>query len=172
MNCQLLFRYSEHVSETRWLNDEEQRTWRAFLWAVQLLQSQLDRELQADAGMPLAYYVLLAMLSEAPERMLRMSDLAGVTQFSRSRLSHAVDKLEKLGWVERLECPSDARGAFARLTDAGFSVLERASRGHVEGVRRHLFDQLTPDQVKELGQIGEAVVEHLGRQAAGGAPPK
>jgi DNA-binding MarR family transcriptional regulator len=149
------------VSETRWLNQEEQRTWRAFLAAIQLLQSQLDRELQAGAGMPLAYYVLLAMLSEAPERMLRMSDLAQMTQFSRSRLSHAVDKLEQLGWVERLECPTDARGAFARLTDAGFAVLRRAAHSHVEGVRTHLFDQLAPEQVAHLRDISEAVVQHL-----------
>src|SRR5918998_1466072 len=130
---------------TRWLNEEEQRTWRAFLHASRALWDTLDRELQRDAGMPHAYYEILVRLSEAPSRMLRMSDLAEATSSSRSRLSHAVARLEEYGWVRREDCPTDRRGQLAVLTDAGFRVLESAAPGHVEGVRTHLFDQLTPE---------------------------
>ncbi|HLG74187.1 MAG TPA: MarR family transcriptional regulator [Chloroflexota bacterium] len=149
------------MSETRWLDADEQRTWRAFLGVMQLLMDQLDRELQAEAGMSHASYEILVRLSEAADRMLRMSDLADLCLSSRSRLSHAVDRLEKLGWVQRLECPTDKRGAFAVLTDKGFEVLEAAAHTHVEGVRTHLFDQLSPAQVKELRAIMESVLRHL-----------
>jgi DNA-binding MarR family transcriptional regulator len=149
------------VAQTRWLTDDEQRTWRAFLEATRRLDEQLDRELQHEAGMPLTYYTILAMLSEAPGRTLRMSELARITWSSRSRLSHAVDRLEEKGWVTRISCPSDKRGAFALLTDAGFAVLEAAAPGHVEGVRRHMFDQLTPDQVETLGAITQKVAQQL-----------
>jgi len=149
------------VADTRWLNDEEQRTWRAFISAIQLLTDQLDRELQRDAGMPHAYYEILVRLSEAPNHALRMSDLAERSLSSRSRLSHAVAKLEELGWVQRQDCPEDRRGSYAILTDKGFAVLEKAAHGHVEGVRTHLFDQLSHQQVRELREISEAVVNHL-----------
>ncbi len=147
---------------------EEQRTWRAFLGASRYLMAQLDRELQRAAGLPLAYYEILVMLSESPARTLRMSDLAALTASSRSRISHAVDRLEANGWVQRLGCPEDKRGAFAVLTDAGAAVLETAAPAHVEGVRQHLFDQLTPEQVRQLGAIGEAVATHLSRVAEAG----
>jgi DNA-binding MarR family transcriptional regulator len=159
-------RYTFSVAQTRWLTDHEQRTWRAFLEATRRLDEQLDRELQHQAGLPLAYYTILAMLSEAPDRTLRMSDLARRTWSSRSRLSHAVDRLEEKGWVVRQSCPSDKRGSFARLTDAGFGVLETAAPGHVEGVRRHMFDQLTPSQVDALGAISQRVAQQLTDAAA------
>jgi DNA-binding MarR family transcriptional regulator len=149
------------VADTRWLDDEEQRTWRAFLGAIRLLTAQLDRELQRDAEMPHAYYEILVALSEAPGRALRMSELADLSQSSRSRLSHAVARLEEAGWVERVVCPTDKRGALAVMTDAGFAALEAAAPGHVEGVRRHLFDVLTPEQVGELGRISAAVRDGL-----------
>ncbi|MDQ6725755.1 MAG: MarR family transcriptional regulator [Actinomycetota bacterium] len=147
--------------EPRWLSDEEQRTWRAFLAAVRLLTAELDRELQRDADMPHTYYEILVALSEAPCRTLRMSELAELSQSSRSRLSHAVSRLEEEGWVERRDCPTDRRGALAVLTDEGFAVLEAAAPGHVEAVRRNLFDQLTPEQIAELGRISAAVRDGL-----------
>ena len=149
------------MASPRWLTDQEQATWRAFLEATQRLNEQLDRELWHQAGMPLAYYQILAMLSEAPERTLRMSDLAARTWSSRSRLSHAVDRLEDNGWVRRVRCPTDKRGALAVLTDAGFGVLQAAAPVHVASVRSHLFDQLTPDQVRALDEISRAVAKHL-----------
>ncbi|MEV6810702.1 MarR family transcriptional regulator [Micromonospora craterilacus] len=151
------------VLMTRWLDPDEQRTWRAFLAASRALMETLDRELQRDAGMPHAYYEILVRLSEAPDRRLRMSELADATGSSRSRLSHAVARLEAAGWVRREDCPTDRRGQLALLTDDGFATLAAAAPGHVEGVRRHLFDALSPAQVDQLRRISEALTDHLTR---------
>ncbi|MEU7844324.1 MarR family transcriptional regulator [Micromonospora sp. NPDC049114] len=151
------------VVMTRWLDPDEQRTWRAFLAASRALMDTLDRELQRDAGMPHAYYEILVRLSEAPGRQLRMSDLADAAGSSRSRLSHAVARLEAAGWVRREDCPTDRRGQIAVLTDDGFATLAAAAPGHVEGVRRHLFDPLSPAQVDQLRRISETLAEHLRR---------
>ncbi|WKU08767.1 MarR family winged helix-turn-helix transcriptional regulator [Micromonospora sp. HUAS LYJ1] len=149
------------VVMTRWLDPDEQQTWRAFLAASRALTDTLDRELQRDAGMPHAYYEILVRLSEVPDRRLRMSELADLTGSSRSRLSHAVARLETAGWVRREDCPTDRRGQVAVLTDAGFAALAAAAPGHVEGVRRHLFDALSPAQVDQLRRISETLVAHL-----------
>lgn len=146
------------MATPRWLDDEEQRTWRAFVDATRLVFDELDRELQACAGMPHAYYVVLVALSEAPGRALRMSDLACATGSSRSRLSHAVARLEEAGWVERRPAEDDRRGSTAVLTEAGMATLVSAAPGHVEGVRRHLFDLLTPAQVSQLRDISRAIL--------------
>lgn len=146
---------------TRWLDQEEQLTWRAFLSATQLLFDQLDRELQRDADIPHAYYEILVRLSESPERTMRMSQLADVTLSSRSRLSHAVSRLEEAGWVERRSCPTDRRGQLAVLTDAGFAALAAAAPGHVESVRTHMFDPLSPQQVAALRDISETLLAPL-----------
>ncbi|MCX5070376.1 MarR family transcriptional regulator [Micromonospora lupini] len=151
------------VVMTRWLDPDEQRTWRAFLAASRALMDTLDRELQRDAGMPHAYYEILVRLSETPGRQLRMSDLAEAAGSSRSRLSHAVARLEAAGWVRREDCPTDRRGQIAVLTDEGFAILAAAAPGHVEGVRRHLFDALSPAQVDQLRRISETLAEHLTR---------
>ncbi|MBQ1026792.1 MarR family winged helix-turn-helix transcriptional regulator [Micromonospora sp. C95] len=146
---------------TRWLDPDEQRTWRAFLTASRALMDTLDRELQRDAGMPHAYYEILVRLSEAPERRLRMSELADSSGSSRSRLSHAVARLEAAGWVRREDCPTDRRGQVAQLTEDGFAKLAAAAPGHVEGVRRHLFDPLDRTQVEQLRRISEVLAERL-----------
>ncbi|WP_196927722.1 MarR family winged helix-turn-helix transcriptional regulator [Micromonospora ureilytica] len=146
---------------TRWLDPDEQRTWRAYLAASRVLMDTLDRELQRDAGMPHAYYEILVQLSEAPDRQLRMSQLAQAAGSSRSRLSHAVARLEAAGWVRREDCPTDRRGQIALLTDEGFATLAAAAPGHVDGVRRHLFDALSPAQVDQLRRISETLAEHL-----------
>ena len=143
---------------TRWLDEEQQRTWRAFLGALAHLQSGLDAQLQAEAGMPHAYYELLVRLSEAPDRRMRMSALAEAASSSRSRLSHAVSELEKRGWVRREPCPADRRGLLAVLTEEGFAALAAAAPGHVEAVRRLLVDRLTPQQVRQLREISEAIM--------------
>src|SRR5690242_4821968 len=111
------------MAEPRWLDDDEQRTWRAFFAATQLFFDRLDRELQRDAGLPHAYYEILVWLSEAPDRSLRMSDLARRTRSSRSRLSHAVARLEERGLVTRRGCDTDRRGQIAALTDDGTAAL-------------------------------------------------
>ncbi|MHB8341064.1 MAG: MarR family winged helix-turn-helix transcriptional regulator [Mycobacteriales bacterium] len=150
------------VRVPRWLDDGEQRTWRAFLTAIQLLDDHLDRQLQRDAGIPHAYYEILVRLSEAPDRTRRMSELADGLHSSRSRLSHAVARMEEAGWVRRESCPTDRRGQFAILTDAGFAALEAAARGHVACVRSALFDSLTSTQLRQLRAISEALVRRLG----------
>jgi DNA-binding MarR family transcriptional regulator len=147
--------------EPRWLDAGERRTWLAWVFATRLLWEELERDLQAEAGMGFGYYDILVMLSESPGRTRRMSELADATQSSRSRLSHAVARLEQLGWIRRESCSSDRRGANAVLTDSGFSALEAAAPHHVESVRRHLFDQLTPEELGQLRAISERLLEHL-----------
>ena len=149
------------MAKTRWLTASEQRAWRAYLEATTLLFDALDRQLQRDSTMPHAYYEILARLSEAPGRSMRMSELADATRSSRSRLSHAVARLEERGWLQRVECPTDKRGQIAVLTDVGFAALEEAAPGHVAAVRRHLIDRLTRQQVAQLERIGSVVVAGL-----------
>src|SRR5881296_1641901 len=146
---------------TRWLSADEQRAWRAYLRASRLLGDALEAQLQRDSGMPHAYYEILVRLSEAPERSLRMTELAGRTGSSRSRLSHAVARLEDRGWVRRASCPSDRRGQLAVLTDDGFAALEAAAPGHVERVRAALLDPLTPAQVDQLHRISDRIADAL-----------
>lgn len=149
------------MTEPRWLDPRQQRAWRSFLVATRLLHAQLDRELQRDGGMPHTYYEILVRLSEAPGRVLRMSELANASESSRSRLSHAVTRLEEAGWVIRESCPTDRRGAFARLTDEGFAALAAAAPSHVASVRRLLIDRLTAEQLEHLRQISELVLGGL-----------
>jgi DNA-binding MarR family transcriptional regulator len=153
------------MSEPRWLSPDEQRIWRSFVEANIRFFAALERELLADAGMPMAYYEILVRLSESPGRRLRMSDLARLSVQSRSRLSHAISRMEGLGWVERQSCSEDRRGSFAVLTDAGFDVLAAAAPGHVESVRTHLFDTLDDDQLASLARICDEIAAPL--RAAG-----
>lgn len=148
---------------TRWLDDDEQQTWRSFLATSELLYGALDRQLQRDAGITHASYIVLAVLSEAPDRSLRMSDLAIRANSSPSRLSHAIARLEARGWVRREPAPKDGRGTVAVLTDAGLEMLVESAPGHVTAVREHLFDQLTPEQVRALGDICAIVLDGLDR---------
>ena len=109
--------------------------------------------------MPHLYYSILATLSEAPERRLRMTDLAEGLKITRSRLTYAVTRLEKDGLVGREDCRWDKRGSIAAITEEGMRVLERTAPGHVETVRALLFDRLTPEQVGQLEEIFTAVAE-------------
>ena len=150
-----------HMAGTRWLSDDEQRVWREFSAAVDMLRGHVEGQLQRDSGMPYTYYEVLVRLSEAPGRTLRMSELAERSRSSRSRLSHAVARLEESGWVRRENCATDKRGAFAALTAAGLAALEAAAPGHVEAVREALFDALTADQVRQLAEISAAIRDRL-----------
>jgi len=143
---------------TKWLSTAEQRAWRAYLESTKVLFDALDRDLQREAGIPHAYYEILVRLSEAEGRALRMSELAASTLSSRSRLSHAVSRLEERGWVVREECPTDRRGQVATLTDEGFAVLDAAAPGHVSAVRDLVIDRLTPAQLATLTEVGETII--------------
>jgi DNA-binding MarR family transcriptional regulator len=152
------------VSDTRWLDDDEQHTWRSFLTATRLFFDGIERQLQQDSGLPHAYYEILVRLSEAPGHTMRMSELATTSLSSRSRISHAVARLEESGWVRRRPCLDDKRGALAELTDAGMAGLEAAAPRHVEAVRRGLFDALSPEQVAALRDISDVLVAHLSNE--------
>ncbi|KAA9149748.1 MarR family transcriptional regulator [Amycolatopsis acidicola] len=145
----------------RWLDDREQSVWRGFNLAVDMVRGHVEGQLQRDANMPVTYYEVLVVLSEAPDRTLRMSELAERCRSSRSRLSHAVARLEDSGWVRRFTCDTDKRGSFATLTDGGLAAIEGAAPGHVEAVREAVFDALTPEQVAALGEISAAIVAKL-----------
>jgi DNA-binding MarR family transcriptional regulator len=138
---------------TRWLSGQEHRTWLYAITAVQLVESELDRRMQRDAGMPLAYYMLLAGLSESPDRTMRMGDLAAFTNASQSRLSHAVRRLERSGWVRRERHGTDRRVVLAVLTDEGYRVLAQAAPGHVSAVRELLFDHLDAADLPALQDV-------------------
>jgi DNA-binding MarR family transcriptional regulator len=156
------------IGEGPWLSEAEQQTWRGLLRMLQVLPAALDRQLQVDAGIPHTYYMILAMLSEAPDRELRMSDLSQTTAASLSRLSHAVARLEEYGWVTRRRCANDRRGQIARLTDAGMARLVELAPGHVAAVRRFVVDALTPEQLAQLDAITAAVAASIA--AAGPLP--
>lgn len=148
-------------AEVRWLTTREQQIWRTYLAASNELQARLDHQLRTDAGMPVAYYEILVVLSESPGRSLRMSRLAELCNSSRSRLSHAISAMEKTGWVSRCALDDDRRGALAQLTDAGLAALRKAAPGHVTEVRECLFDALTEEQQDMLHEISRALADRL-----------
>lgn len=147
-----------------WLDEGEQRAWRAWTESIRLLLGALDRQLVDDAGLSLTDYELLVRLSEAPGRRLRMSALADATLGTRSGCTRAVTRLAGLGWVRRVSDADDGRGTVAELTDRGLTKLEAAAPGHVRAVRENLLDVLTGAQVHELAAIGERVRDGLDRR--------
>jgi DNA-binding MarR family transcriptional regulator len=146
---------------TRWLTEDEQRLWRGWLAASMLLPERLNRDLHEQHGLTGTDYQVLVELSESPERRMRMSTLAERTQLSRSRLSHQVDRMTRAGLVTRQECAQDGRGMFAVLTEQGFQTIVAAAPDHVESVRRHLVDRLTPEQFEAFGQACITVADAL-----------
>jgi DNA-binding MarR family transcriptional regulator len=160
---------------TQWLDEAERAAWLRFIAVVELLPGALDTQLRADAKLTHFEYFTLAMLSEAPERTLRMTSLAQRTNATLPRLSHVVRRLEDRGLVRRTPCPEDARATNAKLTDEGWDVVAAASHGHVEAVRRFVFDPLTREQIRQLADIADALMPGLdpeGRMSALFEPPK
>ncbi|MGH3711942.1 MAG: MarR family winged helix-turn-helix transcriptional regulator [Micromonosporaceae bacterium] len=147
---------------TRWLSDVEQRSWRAYIEGSLRLYERLDRELREGHGMSMPEYEILVRLSEAPERRIRMAELAESANQSRSRLSHTVSRLERAHLVIRDTCPSDRRGVFAVLTDEGVRRLEEASHTHVRGVREHLVDLVGEADLDAVGRAMGQVAGKLG----------
>jgi DNA-binding MarR family transcriptional regulator len=146
---------------TRWLDAEQQRSWRAYLVGTTLLTDRLDRDLRELHDLSMPEYEILVRLSEAPDRRMRMAELAGSISHSRSRVTHTVTRLEKDGLVERSACVSDGRGVEAVLTDEGFARLEEAAPTHVEGVRRFLVDLASEEDFAAVGRVFNAVADNL-----------
>jgi DNA-binding MarR family transcriptional regulator len=149
------------MAEPRWLSDDEQRSWRKLAGVLTLLPAALDAQLQRDAGLTHFAYWVLAMLSETPNRALQMTELAAASRSSLSRLSHTVARLESNGWVRRERSPDDARATVALLTDDGYAKVVETAPGHVEEVRRLVFDVLSPAQVDQLAGICAALLDRL-----------
>jgi DNA-binding MarR family transcriptional regulator len=147
--------------EPRWLDDDERQAWLRLVAVAELLPAALDAQLRRDSGLTHFEYFVLAMLSEAPERTLRMTALAQRTNATLPRLSHVVRRLEERGLVERLPCPEDGRATNARLTEDGWDTIVGAAPGHVDAVRRLVLDPLTPRQLAQLRGIGDALLSVL-----------
>ncbi|MFJ9379637.1 MarR family winged helix-turn-helix transcriptional regulator [Streptomyces sp. NPDC101455] len=152
----------------RWLDAEERRAWLAYVEFSTLLSDHLNRQLRRDAGMTHSDYILLAHLSSVPQSTLTMSELAERLKITRSRLTHAVTRLQEAGYLDRHEDPENRRSQLAALTVRGREFLERAAPGHVEAVRRAVFDALTPEQVRQFAEIGEAINAALHREEDAG----
>lgn len=141
------------MNEDVWLSDVQQRAWVKFIAVVELLPGVLDSQLQRDADLTHFEYFTLAMLSEAPNRVFRMTELASATNSTLPRLSHVVSRLEKRGYIERAPCPEDRRATNAQLTEAGWEKVVATAPGHVATVRENVIDPLTADDVADLNRI-------------------
>ncbi|HWJ67181.1 MAG TPA: MarR family transcriptional regulator [Nocardioides sp.] len=150
--------------EENWLDEHEMAAWLRLVAIAELLPGVLDSQLRRDAGLSHFEYFVLAMLSEVPDRTLRMTALAQRTNATLARLSHVVRRLEDRSLVERSPCPDDARATNAHLTDAGWDLVVAAAPGHVANVRAHVLDGLTAEQVRHLAEVGDALLSRLDPQ--------
>ena len=145
------------MTEVNWLDAEQQRIWRNLLAATHRIQNYLDTDLRRE-GLDLAEYEILVRLSEAPGRMLRMSELADAVSQSRSRLTHTIKRMEARGHTRRQNCSADGRGVLAELTPEGMSFLEKVAPSHVAAVRRILIDAVSPEDLEVVGRASEAIL--------------
>ena len=161
--------------ETPWLSVDELRAWMALSAMTETLPAALDAQLKRDSGINLFDYYVLAALSEAPGRTLGMSHLGLMAQGSPSRISHAVSRLEKQGWVERRPSRENGRVIEAHLTAAGMRTVRAAAPAHVVEARRLVIDRLSPAQVAQLGRIARVIVDatapEVGELLDEAAPP-
>jgi len=157
--------------DTRWLDDEQMAAWRRLVAVLELLPGVLDGQLRRDAQLTHFDYYVLAVLSEAPDRTLRLTTLAQRTNATLPRLSHVVQRLEDRGLMERFPCPQDRRATNARLTAAGWQKVVDTAPGHVATVREHVIDALSPDQINQLTAIADAILRRLDSDGRMGVPP-
>lgn len=155
------------MADPRWLDEREQHAWRAVKEMHQQLSGALERRMLLGSGLSAADYQVLVPLSESPGGRLRARDLARDAGWEKSRLSHQMRRMEQRGLVEREDCETDARGAYVRLTPAGRQAIESAAPGHVEDVRRLLFDQLSPAELDTLAAVADRVLARLAQDAPG-----
>jgi DNA-binding MarR family transcriptional regulator len=156
--------YDLSMTEPRWLDATQQRDWRAYVEGSIRLTDLLDRDLKAKHGLTMAEYEILVRLSEAPDRRLRMAELAEVASQSRSRLSHTVSRLEYKRLVSRGTCGDDKRGVNAELTEEGFAFLSKAAVDHVATVREYFIDVIDPEDLAAIGRAFTAVAEQLAKE--------
>ena len=149
------------MTSTRWLDETQQRFWRTMLQGQSLLQTVLDRELRELAGIALADYEVLVIVSESPGHTRRMAEIAEEVGVSRSRLSHTVARLEKRGILKRTSTRGDGRGVNCSMTDEGWELMQKIAPIHVEGVREHLIDLMSPEETQVLADVFTRVAEHL-----------
>jgi len=147
--------------EPRWLDQDEMRAWRNYVTAAAMLEDRLHRELQTGHGLSLADYELMVRLSEQPGGSMRMSQLAEDVASSKSRVSHQVARMEREGLLQRRECDQDGRGVLAELTARGLQALQTAAPTHVNGVRDHMIDLLTPEEQDVVAKVFDRVKAHL-----------
>jgi DNA-binding MarR family transcriptional regulator len=147
--------------EPRWLDEDEMRAWRNYVIGAAMLEDRLHRELQVGHGLSLADYEVMVRLSEQPGNSMRMSQLAEDVASSKSRVSHQVARMEREGLLRRRECDQDGRGVLAELTDRGLRALQAAAPTHVNGVRDHMIDLLTPEEQEVLAKVFDRVKTHL-----------
>jgi DNA-binding MarR family transcriptional regulator len=145
----------------RWLDDEQQDTWRAFNAAMHELRWALECQLQQDAGLSFLEYHALARLSENPGNTMRMSELADVANASLSRLSHLITRLERRQLVRREPDPDDGRYTSAILTPAGLRLLAASAPAHVAKVRELVIDALTQAQLRQLRTASERILKRI-----------
>nr|WP_240770454.1 MarR family transcriptional regulator [Nocardioides sp. GY 10127] len=146
--------------ETRWLDDDQQASWRALVLGTQLLMDRLDDELH-EHGLSLAEYEIMVRLSASDEGCMRMARLADSLAHSRSRVTHTIARMEKAGLVQRSTSPEDGRGIVASLTPDGWARLREAAPTHVTGVRGHLVDLVSAEDLQAVGRVLNAVADHL-----------
>jgi DNA-binding MarR family transcriptional regulator len=151
---------SEPEIEPRWLDTDQQRSWRALVLGTTLLFDRLDDDLRRHANVSLTEYEILVRLSERNGQM-RMAQLADALAHSRSRVTHTIRRMEKAELVVRSTSPDDGRGVIASLTDKGQEFLESLAPIHVNGVRDHLVDLCSPEDFAALGRAMDAVADHL-----------
>jgi DNA-binding MarR family transcriptional regulator len=156
-------RYGERVDQPRWLDHSEDRAWRGYRRMRALLDLQLARDLARESGLSEADYDVLSNLSETERHRLRLSELATLMLWSKSRLSHHLSRMQQRGLVRREECPTDGRGSVVVLTGRGLRAIEKAAPGHVASVRRHMIDLMTDDELAALDAFSHRVVDHLVR---------
>lgn len=154
------------IVETRWLDRQQLGAWVRLVTVLELLPGVLDSQLRRDAQLTHFDYYVLAMLSEAPERTLRMTALGQRTGATLARLSHVVQRLEARGLVERFACQDDRRATNARLTEVGWQKVRDSAPGHVATVREHVIDALTPEQISQLTAITDAILRRLDPEGA------
>jgi DNA-binding MarR family transcriptional regulator len=150
----------KNATAPKWLNSSEMKAWRQYILASRRLLDALDEDLSAH-DLSMADYEVLAQLSDAPDRTMRMSELAEVAMISRSRLSHRIKVMEREGWVRREPCPDDKRGSFAIMTPKGWKAIVAAAPDHVASVRSRFLDALDRDDQKALAEIFDRVATRI-----------